>query len=116
MAGRFPSVIEAKHDRQRVAEQRALQAKRRDELWAATAKDAEEQRARAEVSRQARDVIETAKLTTELRAGYFTAPGATEENFNAALPKLLEERRHTAALTKHDQLRRALGASVRRLI
>lgn len=105
-----------KHDKQRVAEQRALQAKRRNEARAFEARDVEEQRVRAEESRQARDVIETAKLTAELRVGYFASPGATDENFNAALPTLLEERRQTAASTALDQSRRAIGASVRRLI
>jgi hypothetical protein len=61
----------------------------------------------AEARQQAREQAKRAALTHELRIGYFSVPGAIEERFQAALPKLLEARRRQAALAMNDAARQA---------
>lgn len=64
-------------------------------------RNAESRRAQAEKAEAAKRARAEAALeaaTAELRAGYFSAPGATEEAFRADLPDLLAERRRQAAL------------------
>ncbi len=51
----------------------------------------------------ARDAEAVAHLTEELRGRYMTAPGATEDRFQAALPDLLEARRRDEALHGHER-------------
>lgn len=54
-------------------------------------------RINAERERKAEQLKE---LTSKLRAGYFTVPGATEEAFQQALPGLLERLRIEAAISE----------------
>lgn len=63
-----------------------------------------------------RDVQQTERLTAELRVGYFSAPGATEDGFRAALPGLLEDRRRDAATSQSDGMRRQIAFSIRNLL
>ncbi len=69
----------------------------------------EEREAATEAERQAvRDQAEKTQLdalTAELREGFFSVPGATEEAFKSALPALLDERRRQAALSRERLIR-----------
>ena len=52
----------------------------------------------------AEDAARLAAVTAELRAAYFAAAPATEDDFQRALPGLLEARRRAAALAGDDPL------------
>lgn len=63
-----------------------------------------------------RDAVELERITASLRSAYMLQPGATESNFKAALPKLLEERRQQDAAEQVSQSRQFTSSRIRRLI
>ncbi len=70
----------------RDAVNKADHAKRVAERRAAHAAHNEQQQAK-------RDAVELERITAKLRRAYMAQPGATEEAFQAALPKLLKDHR-----------------------
>ena len=86
----------------------AANAKRQADELAAHQKQEAERQAEQDAAR-----LET--LTADLRRGYFSIPGATEEGFTKALPDLLEQQRRDAARSTEadDAARRVIGRGIK---
>jgi hypothetical protein len=63
-----------------------------------------------------RDAVELERLTASLRGTYLLQPGATEAEFQKALPGLIEERRQQDAKTQAEGARQFSKMRVGRLI
>jgi t-SNARE complex subunit (syntaxin) len=76
----------------------------------ADALQAARQKRSAEVQAQ-RDAEESERLKAELRRGYFAAdPSATEQDFEAALPDLLQRRRAEGTLHETQRSRQTIAS------
>jgi hypothetical protein len=87
-------------------------AKRSAEIQAEREAKLQASQERQAADRQARNQRKTDALTAELKRGYLAA-GGTEDDFQKALPELLEQRRRQAAMTGEDRAREAQAALYR---
>ena len=91
--------------RQRVAAARERMNAERAEREAPQVAARQREQEAAERAQRERQERQEAALVAELRSGYFSVPGASEEGFTRDLPSLLDERRRRAALAGNETAR-----------